>query len=65
VEAGNIQNFIDYGCEVQPLPQAVEDEFLRLAQEYYDEKAAEDPFFAKVLESQREFKAITDSLGIH
>jgi TRAP-type mannitol/chloroaromatic compound transport system substrate-binding protein len=63
-EAGFIQNFIDYGCEVQPLPQAVEDEFARLAKEYYDEKSAADPFFAKVVESQRAFKATTDSLGI-
>jgi len=64
VEAGNIQKFIDYGCDVQPLPQAIEDEFLRLAKEYYDEKSAADPFFAKVVQSQREFKAITDKLGI-
>jgi len=64
-ESANIQKFIDYGCEVQPLPQAVEDEFLRLAKEYYDEKAAADPFFAKVVESLRDFKAITDALGIH
>jgi len=64
VEAGYIQKFKDYGCEVQPLPKAVEDEFLRLAKEYYDEKSAADPFFAKVVESQRAFKAITDSLGV-
>jgi TRAP-type mannitol/chloroaromatic compound transport system substrate-binding protein len=64
-EAGFIQKFKDYGCDVQPLPKAVEDEFARLAKEYYDEKSAEDPFFAKVVESQRAFKAITDSLNIH
>jgi len=64
-ESTNIQKFIDYGCEVQPLPQAVEEEFLRLAKEYYDEKSAADPFFAEVVESQRKFKNITDSLGIH
>jgi len=64
-ESANIQKFIDYGCEVQPLPQAVEDEFLRLAKEYYDEKSAADPFFAKVVESLRDFKAITDALGIN
>jgi len=64
-EGGYIQKFKDYGCEVQPLPKAVEDEFARLAQIYYDEKSAADPFFAKVVESQRVFKAITDSLNIH
>lgn len=63
-EAENIQKFIDYGCDVQPLPQAVEDEFLRLAEEYYNEKSAADPFFAKVVESQRAFQAKTDALGI-
>jgi TRAP-type mannitol/chloroaromatic compound transport system substrate-binding protein len=63
-EGDFIQKFKDYGCEVQPLPKAVEDEFARLAKEYYDEKSAADPFFAKVVESLRAFKAITDSLGI-
>jgi len=64
-EGSYIQKFIDYGCEVQPLPKAVEDEFARLAKIYYDEKSAADPFFAKVVESQRAFQAITDSLNIH
>jgi TRAP-type mannitol/chloroaromatic compound transport system substrate-binding protein len=64
-EGDYIQKFKDYGCDVQPLPKAVEDEFLRLAKLYYDKKSAADPFFAKVVESQRKFKAITDSLGIH
>ncbi len=64
-EGGYIQKFKDYGCEVQPLPKAVEDEFARLAKEYYDEKSAADPFFAKVVESQRTFQAITNSLNIH
>jgi len=63
-EVGFKQEFVDYGCEVQPLPQAVEDEFARLAKEYYDEKSAADPFFAKVVESQRAFQATTESLGI-
>jgi len=63
-EGDYIQKFKDYGCDVQPLPKAVEDEFLRLAKLYYDKKSAADPFFAKVVESQRKFKAITDSLGI-
>ena len=64
-EVGFKRQFIDYGCIVEPLPEAIETAFLAEAEKFYDEKGAADPFFAKVVKSQREFKAITDALGIH
>lgn len=45
----------EYGTEFVYLPEDLQREIVKVANEYYDEKAKEDPFFAKVLESQREF----------
>jgi TRAP-type mannitol/chloroaromatic compound transport system substrate-binding protein len=50
--------FIDYGVEVQLLPQSIVDEFLKVSMEYYDEKCAEDPFYARIVESMRAFQEI-------
>jgi len=48
--------FEDYGgCDVQDLPQEVEDAFLEEASDYYDEEAAGDAFYQEVLESLRSF----------
>jgi TRAP-type mannitol/chloroaromatic compound transport system substrate-binding protein len=63
-EGAYIQKFKDYGCIVEPLPAAIETAFMAEAQKYYDAKSAADPFYAKVVQSQREFKKITDSLNI-
>jgi len=59
-----LRNFIDYGTTVEPLPKEIDDEFMRLAGEYYDEQAAADPFYAKVIKDQREWKAICEALGV-
>lgn len=53
----------DYGVEVLPLSREIEEEMLRLAPEVYEEKA-EDPFAAKVMKSQREFKEKCELSGI-
>jgi len=45
----------DYGTEVGVLPDEVVKEIVIVANEIWDEMAAEDPFFAKVLKSQRDF----------
>jgi TRAP-type mannitol/chloroaromatic compound transport system substrate-binding protein len=37
------------------LPDSVQTEVVKKANELYDQKAKEDPFFAKVLNHQREF----------
>ncbi len=58
------QKFVDYGCTVEPLPEAIETAFLAEAERFYDEKSAEDAFYGKVVKAQREFKAITDALDI-
>jgi len=50
--------FIDYGCVVQLLPQAIEDEFLKVSYAYYDEKCAKDPFYAEIVNSMRAFQEI-------
>ena len=62
--ATGLRNFKDYGTTVVPLPAEIDTEFSRLAAEYYDAQAASDPFYAKVLKSQREWKAICEELGV-
>jgi len=44
-----------YGVKSYKLPDEVQKEVVKAANELYDEKAKEDPFFGKVLKSQREF----------
>ena len=57
-----VQSYKDYGCNVAPIPKDVEDEIVRQAEIYYNEEAAKDAFFAKVLKSQRDFqKAIREA----
>ena len=51
-----LQKFKDYGTKVLRLPTEIEDAFLETAAEYYAEKAAEDPFYAEVVNSQDEFQ---------
>ncbi len=45
----------EYGVKFYKLPEDVQKEVVKAANKLYDEKAKEDPFFAKVLNSQREF----------
>lgn len=46
----------DYGTTVAPASQSISDALMIEAKAFYDEKAAEDAFYAKVLESARSFK---------
>jgi len=56
--------FQEYGTEIGPIPKDVEDEMARLGSELYDERAAEDAFYAEVLESWREYQsAIRDAFA--
>ena len=59
-----IVKFVDYGVQVDILPQPVVDEFLKVSMEYYDEKCAEDPFYAEIVESMRAFKDLCDKQDI-
>ncbi len=54
-DIGAIEKLKAYGTQFVSLPEDVQREVVKVANEYYDMKAAEDPFFAKVLESQRDF----------
>jgi len=47
----------DYGTNVGPIPKDIEDELIKQANIFYDAKAAEDPFYAEILNSMREFQA--------
>jgi len=49
------QELLDMGIEVHSLPDDVIDEIVVVANEFWDEMAADDPFFAEVLQSQRDF----------
>jgi TRAP-type mannitol/chloroaromatic compound transport system substrate-binding protein len=51
-----VQKFKDYGCNVEPASQIIVDEIVRQAEIFYDEKAAEDPLYADVLESISNFQ---------
>lgn len=65
VETENIQNFIDFGVKVLPLPPSIDEALIAASSEFYDKTAAGDPFYAEVLESQREFQEICRSVGIY
>jgi len=53
-----VQEYIDYGVTVGPPPKDIEAEVARLAEKMYNERAAEDPFYAKVVESRHHFQKI-------
>jgi len=50
-----MEDLADYGTKFVYLPEDLQKEIVEVANAKYDEIAAEDEFFAKVLESQREF----------
>jgi len=50
-----IQKYKDYGLEFLTLPEEVQKEVEVAARDFYETKAAEDPFFAKVWSSVRDF----------
>ncbi len=50
-----VQKYIDYGVKVAPVPKVIEDAIAAEAKKYYDEQAAKDPFYAKVVNSYRAF----------
>ncbi len=51
-----LENFKKAGIQVLPLPKEIEEAFLAEAAKFYDEKAKQDAFTAKVLESYENFK---------
>jgi len=61
-DAGALQNFRDYGNIVQTLPSSIVVAFVKEADAYMDELAAEYPETKEILESQRAFAENFDSL---
>lgn len=51
-----VEFFTDYGTEILVLSPEIQAELKRLWEELADEKAAEDPFIARVWESQKKFR---------
>jgi len=45
----------EYGTKMHRIPDSLQKEIVKKANELYDQKAKDDPFFAKVLAHQREF----------
>jgi TRAP-type mannitol/chloroaromatic compound transport system substrate-binding protein len=61
-----LDKIIDYGVQVEKLPKEIEDELLKVAAEFYDEKAAkEDEYYRRVVTSQREFRRVLELQGIY
>jgi len=58
VEGEYIQKFIDYGCIVETLPAAVEEEFMAEAEKYYAARRAADPDVDRVLSSMSAWQEI-------
>jgi len=61
-----VEKFRDFGCELSHLPADVESAFLKVAAEFYAEKAAtEEPIFAEILDSMNAFqKAYTGYMAL-
>jgi len=51
-----LDNFRDYGTDVRRLPDALVEEYGEAAQEFYANKAADDPFAAEILASYFAFQ---------
>jgi len=64
LDAEALKKFKEYGNEVLSVPKEIDEELYKVATEYYDDQAAKDPFFKKVLESQRAFKALCEEQNI-
>jgi TRAP-type mannitol/chloroaromatic compound transport system substrate-binding protein len=65
-EAAMAEKYREYGVTVAPLPKEIDQELMRVAAEFFEEKAATfpDPLYARVLESQKRYRAIFDVLAV-
>lgn len=50
-----LESFKKYGTKINYISPEVQQQMAKVANEFFDRKAAKDPFFAKVLKSQREW----------
>ena len=56
LDAEAVQFFLDKGLTVGPAPKSIEDAMVVAADEFYSERAATDPIYAKILESVNTWK---------
>jgi len=56
-EAWARDQFIKYGVKVQQLPKSIEEAYVKAANTFYAEKAAKDPLFKRIYESQEQIAA--------
>jgi len=52
------EQFIKYGVKVQPVPKAIDDAYVKAAKEFYADKAAKDPLFKRIYDSQEQMAAL-------
>ena len=55
-------DYVEYGCVVEPLPQEINDEIMRIAAEYYTEQT--DPFYLKIWNSREAFRKQALTVGV-
>lgn len=55
LDAPALEEFKAYGTKIHYLDPKIQKQMVKLAEEFFDKKAAKDPFFAKVLKSQRKW----------
>lgn len=64
--AAAVQQIRDYGVQVQRLPAEIEDAFRAEANRYFDERAAEEGgLYARIVESMRAFKEVSELQGVY
>lgn len=67
-DAAYLEKWREYGVEVLPLPKEIEDAYIAESVKFFDDKIAEygeASYFAKIVRSQRAFKALWESAGVH
>lgn len=60
-----IQKFRDYGSNVLPVPEEVDAELSKVANEVYEKHGLADAFFKKVLDAQRAWKEACETVGAY
>jgi len=65
-DAAAIDKMRDYGVQILPLPVEIDEEFMRVVDEYYDDQVAtKGPLYAKIVQAMRDFKEECERIGIH
>jgi len=64
-DGAHLQEFKNYGCDVRPIPDEINIALVKEAKEFFKEKSAGDPFYAKTYDSMMDWKAICEEQGIY